>query len=317
MILFYDLEVIMQHHLSDQEFKHSIDYDYQLLPYKFYHTSVIDGIPDILFHWHNEFEIQYVYGGSARYHIDYDYFNSQAGDIILIRPNAPHSIHPIKERGHETDTFLFHLDMIGASQLDHTTISYLQPLQTDTFKCQTRIQQHQPGYDEIRYCLIAIFEVINHQPKHFELVLKSKLFEFFYLLYRHQYVIRKQTDDMYRKNEKLRELIEYIQQHYAEQLTIEQLAEKMGYSKTHFMTIFKQQTGTSCLEFVIQIRLKAAIELLNNTLKPVVEIAHQVGFNNLSNFNRQFKHYYHTTPTLYRKQLRKNKAYLSQTPFDK
>lgn len=72
----------MQPPLTDKQFKHTIDYDSRLLPYKYYHTCVMDGIPDILFHWHNEFEINYVYGGTARYHIDYDYFNSQAGDIV-------------------------------------------------------------------------------------------------------------------------------------------------------------------------------------------------------------------------------------------
>lgn len=307
----------MSSHLSDKEFKHEIDYDSQLLPYKFYRTSVIDGIPDILFHWHTEFEINYVYGGSARYHIDYDYFNSQSGDIILIRPNAPHSIHPKEERGHETATLLFHLDMLGASHLDKTSMLYLQPLQTDIFKCKPRIQPQDPGYEEIKFALITIFELIEHQPPYFELPLKSRLFELFYLLYRHHYIIRKNTDDMYRKNEKLRELIEFIQQHYDEPLSMEQLAEKMGYSKTHFMTVFKQHTGTSCLEFIIQVRLRAATDLLTNSLLPVVEIANHVGFNNLSNFNRQFKQYYHTTPSQFRKQLRKNKACIRQHPIDK
>ena len=55
------------------------------------------------------------------------------------------------------------------------------------------------------------------------------------------------------------------------------------------MTIFKQHTGTSCTEFIIQARLNAACEELRNSVKPVLEIATNVGFNNLSNFNRQFK----------------------------
>ena len=81
----------------------------------------------------------------------------------------------------------------------------------------------------------------------------------------------------------------------------------MGYSKTHFMTIFKQQTGTSCTEFIIQARLHAACEELRNSVKPVLEIATDVGFNNLSNFNRQFKHYYDQTPSQYRKTHSNNK----------
>ena len=73
------------------------------------------------------------------------------------------------------------------------------------------------------------------------------------------------------------------------------------------MTIFKQQTGTSCIEFIIQARLNAACEELRNSVKPVLEIATDVGFNNLSNFNRQFKHYYDQTPSQYRKTHSNNK----------
>ena len=143
--------------------------------------------------------------------------------------------------------------------------------------------------------------MIRQKDRHYELLLKSKLEELIYLFYFYRLVERKTSDDHYRKNEKIREIIDYINQHYAENLTIDKLSLLMGYSKTHFMTIFKQQTGTSCTEFIIQARLNAACEELRNSVKPVLEIATDVGFNNLSNFNRQFKHYYDQTPSQYRK----------------
>ncbi|MCD0061061.1 helix-turn-helix transcriptional regulator, partial [Streptococcus agalactiae] len=90
-------------------------------------------------------------------------------------------------------------------------------------------------------------------------------------------------------------------------LTIEFLADYMGYSKTHFMTVFKQHTGTSCTEFIIQVRLNKASEHLINSTTAIIDIANSVGFNNLSNFNRQFKRYYHTTPLQYRKQFTNKK----------
>ena len=81
----------------------------------------------------------------------------------------------------------------------------------------------------------------------------------------------------------------------------------MGYSKTHFIADFKQHTGSSCTEFIIQVRLNKACDMLINTSNPVLEIATAVGFNNLSNFNRQFKRYYELTPSQYRKQFSKQK----------
>ena len=55
------------------------------------------------------------------------------------------------------------------------------------------------------------------------------------------------------------------------------------------------------MEYVIQFRLRKAAELLQHSTLPVLEIATQSGFNNLSNFNRQFKKYYQITPSQYRK----------------
>ncbi|HEO6815538.1 TPA: helix-turn-helix transcriptional regulator, partial [Streptococcus agalactiae] len=114
-------------------------------------------------------------------------------------------------------------------------------------------------------------------------------------------------DDTYRKNERIRDLIDYINNNYQQNLTIEFLADYMGYSKTHFMTVFKQHTGTSCTEFIIQVRLNKASEHLINSTTAIIDIANSVGFNNLSNFNRQFKRYYHTTPRQYRKQFTNKK----------
>ncbi|MBM7642948.1 helix-turn-helix domain-containing protein [Streptococcus loxodontisalivarius] len=278
-----------------------------LLPYDYFQTHVIDNRPDILFHWHPEMEVNFIHEGTARFHVDYDYFDSQEGDIILIRPNGMHSIHPIDKAEHLMDTVKFHLDMVGYSNIDAVSLRYLHPLQTSTFKFVPRIQKDMDGYEEIKACLFDIFKLCQNEGRHFELLLKSKLHEFIYLLYYYRYVVRKQTDDTYRKNEKIRELIDHINNNYQDNLSIEVLSEFIGYSKTHFMTVFKQHTGTSCTEFVIQVRLNKACDILINSTTPILEVATSIGFNNLSNFNRQFKRYYQMTPSQYRKQYTKPK----------
>lgn len=298
--------------LVTNEFKQEFGENNHLLSYHYYNTIVKDGRPDVLFHWHPELEINYVYEGSARYHIDYDFFNSEPGDIVLIRPNGMHSIHPIENQNHITDTFQFHLDMIGHSIVDQVSLRYLQPLQTSSFKFITCIKPDMEGYDEIKTCLFSIFDLSRNEGRHFELLLKAKLNELIYLLYFYRYVVKKNTDDAYRKNEKIRELIDFINRNYEKNLTIEYLADFIGYSKTHFMSVFKQHTGTSCTEFVIQVRLNKASDLLINTNYSILDIANRIGFNNLSNFNRQFKRYYQTTPSHYRKHFsnRKDSRYL-------
>ena len=112
LFVFTQLILHYQDFLTDENFKHKIDFDNQLLPYKIYETHIINRLPDTLFHWHPEVEISYIVEGTAQYHIDYDYFNSQSGDIILIRPNGMHSIHPINDHYQHSKSLLFHLDMV-------------------------------------------------------------------------------------------------------------------------------------------------------------------------------------------------------------
>lgn len=290
---------------TDQALRHDITYDNQFIPYQLTTIQVRDGKPDILFHWHPEMEIHYVYEGTARYHIDAEYLNSRAGDIILMRPNAMHSVHPIADQPHHVDAFLCHLDMVAASPLDKTTITHIQPLQNNRFKFSPVIRPDDAGYDAIKNCLMGIFATIRQDERHAELLLKSQVTQLIYLLYFHKHVHRKMSDDVYRKNEKIRQLMDYIHDNYHQDLPLDQLAEHMGYSKPHFMAVFKQQVGMSCTDFIIHYRLSKACEFLVQSQLPILEIATNCGFNNLSNFNRQFKNHYQMTPSQYRKNFLK------------
>lgn len=283
-----------------QDYRQAISHRNQLLPYTIKHIEVQNGQPDILFHWHPEMEVILVREGEARIHIDYDRFVSQPGDLILVRPNGLHSIHPIDQQPHITDSLIFHLDIIGAANLDQTSINYLKPLQNANYKFITRIQPQDPGYDDIRATFEEILQVDQDKANYYELALKSQLSHLIYQLYHYDYVREKTTDDTYRKSEKLRQIIEYIHRNFANPITIAELAKVINYSETHFMTFFKQQTGSSTMDFIIQHRLYKASQALKDTVKPILTIAEEVGFNNLSNFNRQFRKYYHQTPRQYR-----------------
>ena len=50
----------MKAFLTDENFKHEINFDNDLLPYKIYQTTIANGYPDTLFHWHPELEIAYI-----------------------------------------------------------------------------------------------------------------------------------------------------------------------------------------------------------------------------------------------------------------
>ena len=92
----------------------------------------------------------------------------------------------------------------------------------------------------------------------------------------------------------------YINDHFQEEIRLEQLSEMVDMNNTAFSRFFKQRTGKSLSEYIISIRLGHAARLLLETNLSISETSYACGFNNLSNFNRLFKKYKNCTPKEFR-----------------
>ncbi|SFE98192.1 AraC-type DNA-binding protein [Paenibacillus algorifonticola] len=97
-------------------------------------------------------------------------------------------------------------------------------------------------------------------------------------------------------------IIGELEQHYAQKMTLDQLARRHAVSKYHLAKQFKRYTGFSPHEYVIGIRISQAKELLKYSNQPVAEIALMVGIDNVSHFINLFKAREGVTPLVYRKQ---------------
>lgn len=93
----------------------------------------------------------------------------------------------------------------------------------------------------------------------------------------------------------------YIDEHFAEELSLEEVASFAGFSKFHFSRLFKQFTNVSFYKYVNQQRIAHAEELLSNPDLSVTQIAIQCGFSSTSSFIRMFKQLKNCTPTDFRK----------------
>ena len=103
--------------------------------------------------------------------------------------------------------------------------------------------------------------------------------------------------------EKLKSVIKYVELHYASPMSIEQMAGLAGFSKSHFMKYFRQTMGVPFTAYLNSYRLTMAARLLLQSDDTVLSIASEVGFDNLSYFNRAFKKQYGMTPSTYRGQV--------------
>ena len=97
---------------------------------------------------------------------------------------------------------------------------------------------------------------------------------------------------------------QYIQNHYASNLTVTNIARAVGLSKSYLLHKFSEQTGVPPIIYLNRYRVEKAVELLENSSLNISEIAYICGFNNIVTFNRNFVKIHNVSPSKYRMQHR-------------
>ena len=104
---------------------------------------------------------------------------------------------------------------------------------------------------------------------------------------------------------KIQMAIGYIQEHFAENLTVNVLAEHYGMSPNYFSSMFKKEMSRSAVNYITELRINQARELLYHSELSVVDISNKVGYEDSQYFVRVFKKYLGMTPLQYREESRK------------
>ena len=104
---------------------------------------------------------------------------------------------------------------------------------------------------------------------------------------------------------KIQMAIGYIQEHFAENLTVNVLAEHYGMSPNYFSSMFKKEMSRSAVNYITELRINQARELLYHSELSVVDISKKVGYEDSQYFFRVFKKYLGMTPLQYREESRK------------
>ena len=141
---------------------------------------------------------------------------------------------------------------------------------------------------------IVNFVFSYRRNKHNEYTLLSRLYNFFAQMKR-QY---KRTNI---KSVYVEQAIDYIYENYNKNITIGDMANHLNIDRTYLYRLFKRECNVSPQKYLLNFRLRVAVNKLENTQKSIMEIAEECGFNNVSLFCHQFKKVYSDTPLNYRK----------------
>lgn len=242
-------------------------------------------------HNHSYYQICYVIEGKGIVSIDNKNFKMSIGDIFIFNPFEYHSLKSDKK--YPSKTIVIGIGVknnIWSLYIpkEHNIISKIKDTKTQNVKDILKhvIKEHSKkelGYKEIEISLlnqllVTIKRIITKNSD------KRAIFP-------HKYV---------KKTDRTEQIKNYIYRNFKNKLSLDNIAQAVFLSKYHLLHVFKKALGVTPYEYIQQLRIDDAKHLLNTTNKTISEIAFEVGFESISQFNRAFKKITTTSPTQYK-----------------
>ena len=270
------------------------------VPY-YIHSSYLssyDGFSAIS-HWHDDLEFIYIINGHMWYHINEDIVLLEEGNGIFVNSCQLHYGFSKDLSECHFVCILFHPEILSANRYieDH----YISPMIHDGAYpyviLKSEIPWHRKTLDKIKQA--AGLEHLQNPA----LLMQLSALSIYIDLQTNlpptdtKSLIPDQTRLL------LKRMIRYIQEHYTEKITLKQIADSAGISKSQCGLLFQKHTGTSPIEYLTEYRLQQARTILKNTDKTMIETALESGFSGSSYFCETFKRKYGITPLQYRKSL--------------
>lgn len=296
--------------MADPAQKEDIRHGAYVFPFQAYHTTLDSLHPSVGAHWHEEAEFTLVKNGSCRYHLGLEERIVHAGDLLFVPPLMLHSASLCDSpQTMESETFVFHLNFLGANLADVCSIRYLTPLSNQELVLPSFISPSHPSYQKLYEVFQEMGVTFKTAAPGYELEIKSLLFKLLFLLVSSQERQGTAPPLSQAGTEKIRNVLTYIEEHYPEPLSIDELCGLCYLSKYHFMRFFRQHVGMTCVEYINHLRLEKAAELFEQGNSSILDVSLSVGFNNLSYFHRAFLKKYHVTPGAFMKLQREKQGF--------
>ncbi len=250
-------------------------------------------------HCHNCLELNLVEKGRGKYIIGGKLYPIEPGDIFVINNSERHlAIHDEEELA--LTVVVFDSDYIWRTQHGK---NYLKPFFQRKDNFSHRISPGAESYSQMLYTFECMKQEAEGERIGRQMVMEAAANLLLSLLYRHYYEKQEVGEEGEQQSTFgcISSVFSYIDEHFAEEITLEALARVSSMSKTYLCKCFKDMTGQTLFGYIEQIRIQYACYLLQTSRRLISEIAMEAGFSSISYFNSLFKKSCGVTPGQFRK----------------
>lgn len=254
-----------------------------------------NGIENVQKHWHRSLELSYIISGACQYEINGHVFIARAGDILLINSCDIHGCQTNYKGPSEMVSIIFPYSFLKMVFPAFNDFRYSLTVGTDVYLALTA------AFEEI-------YPIFKNRAENS--LYQLKLNSFFYQILYELFTCCKSPKPVpgsirsQKHIERCSEILDYIDNHYGENLSLESLAKEFSLSREHISRTFKSYMNTTFKKYLTSIRMHHAYQALVNSDLSILQIALDNGFSDARAFTSAFASYYGQTPLKYRKSIR-------------
>ena len=268
-------------------------------------------------HRHEMMQINYMVKGVCRHSIGEREGDVVKGDLLIVPPYIPHQINCSESSDFEMYEIEFTEDFIIHNAEDFEQVqsifdfAYLEPFLISEDRLNSRYHLSVEDQKKAEHFLAVLQDEYTQRDHNYMLMIKGVLLQMLVLFQRAltdeaSQALSKEAEDSYM--DAMEKAIQYVDEHYMENISSQHVAQIAAFSKSYFGYLFKAVTHKTFVEYLNEKRIEAAVRMLNETAKRVIDICYDCGFKNISHFNRTFKAAVGVSPTEYRSAVRKGKS---------
>lgn len=271
-----------------------------LLPDKGFQIRFVTMKQNSPLHWHREMEILYILNGSAVVQMEGKKHCLKSLDMIVIDSSV---IHDVVYALPQTMGICIHISKAYMRQ-------FLSDIELMRIACSPESMKEgkEKGYMKLCEYLTELTVAYFNQKRNYPLVSSALILQILAVLVDEFSEIPNGKMDIYgaEKLVRVEQIFQYVENHYKEQITLQDVADESGLNKEYFCRFFRQSTGMTFLQYVSQVRLNHIYQDLLYSEGSVQEIMERNGMHNAKIFYRLFKERYGCTPTEMRKMSKGN-----------
>lgn len=261
------------------------------------------GKNEVPWHWHEELEAAVITEGCAKVAAGNQKYTIHAGEGFFINSGILHGCRIADTSTCRFHSMAFHPRLIGGSIDSVFFQNYVQPL-TKNHTLESLILTPSVLWQKAALHFIEqAWQTCVQEPPGFEFKVRAALSELVLLLQRNSPAPRKQPDrKALRDGERIKQMLHYIHDHFAEELNIGKIAQAAAISESECLRCFRAAIGTTPIQYLRQYRIQQAAQMLSATPLKISDISTQCGFGDLSYFTKTFREMKGCVPTEYRRQ---------------